>query len=147
MTTDKQGSPIGDFLAACRTMPERDRRNARIANWWLFAWCVTFLPALYFFRRDQMPPGIVSWVAVVVPIVLAVCGVLAFIRFLRQADELQRQIQMEALALGFGAGFVASFGLELLEEVGIGSFGAPDTFSAMALFYLIGMLIGTRRYL
>ncbi len=147
MTNTKGDGRFRDFLAACRTMPERDRRNARIANWWLFAWCVTFLPALYLFKSDRMPPGVVSWLAAIVPIVLAVCGVLAFIRFLRHADELQRQIQMEALALGFGAGFVAGFGLQLLEEVGVGSFGAPDTFSVMAVFYLLGMLIGSRRYL
>ena len=146
MTSDKSRNAISDFVASCHSMPERDRRNARRANWLLFFWAVTFLPALYLFRRGLMPSGPISWVAVVVPIVLAIAGVVAYIKFLREADELQRQIQLEALSVGFGAGFVASFGLQLLEELGLGDYGAPDTFSVMVFFYLAGMLIGSRRY-
>ncbi len=146
MTSDDPRPSFRDSLESCHSMPQRDRRNARRANWLLFFWAVTFLPALYLFRRGHMPPGAVSYVAVAVPIALAIAGVIAYIRFLREADELQRQIQLEALSLGFGAGFVASFGLQLLEELGLGEFGAPDTFSVMVFFYLAGMLLGTRRY-
>lgn len=146
METAQSKSSWREYLAACRSMPERDRRNARIANWWLFFWCITFLPALYMLKEGLIPSGALSYAAAIVPTALAAIGVAAYVRFLRDADELQRQIQLEALSLGFGAGFVAAFGLQLLEEAGLGTYGAPDTFSAMLIFYFIGLYLGTRRY-
>ena len=147
MNPKQSTGSLREFLASCRSLPERDRRNARIANWLLFLWAITFLPALYMFKRGAIPAGLPSYLAAIVPIVFAILGVLAYIRFLHHADEMQRKIQFEALSLGFGAGFVASFGLQLLEEAGLGTFGAPDTFSVMFVFYFVGMYTGTRRYL
>jgi len=133
-------------VAACRSMPERDRRNARIANGWLFLWSLSFLPILYLFKEGLIPSGLPSYAAAIVPTVLAAVGVVAYMRFLREADELQRKIQLEALSLGFGAGFVAGFGFQLLEYTGLGTFGPPDTFSVMLVFYFVGLYLGTRRY-
>lgn len=144
-TTETRGS-WRSYLASCRAMTERDRRNARTANWALALWCVTFLPALFLLRRGSVQGGLASYALAIVPSVLAIVAVLTYIRFLRQADELHRKIQFEALAFGFGAGFVASFGMVLLEEAGLGTFDAGDPFAVMLSCYVVGLFLGTRRY-
>ena len=44
--------------------------------------------------------------------------VLTYIRFVRDADELQKSIQLHALAFGFGATWLAMTGYGLFEELG-----------------------------
>ena len=145
-STRARGS-LREYLAACRTLPERDRRNVRTANWILFAWAVSLGVCLFSLSRGVVPEGALTVAAVVVPTLLSVLGVLAFARFLRHADELHRKIQYEALAVGFGAGFVTNFALELAEEAGWGTFDAGDPFFVMVLFYIAGVVAATRRYL
>ncbi len=145
-TTDTRGS-LRQYLATCRTLPERDRKNARTANWILAVWAVSLLGALMALDRGLIPEGPLTVAAVVVPTLLATLGALAFARFLRHADELHRKIQYEALAVGFGAGFVANFALELAEQAGWGTFDAGDPFFVMVLFYMVGVVAATRRYL
>jgi hypothetical protein len=135
------------YMSHCRSMPVRDLKNARRANLVMLLWALTLLPALYLLKEELVPAGPLVWVAIAVPTLLSVAAVVTYIRFLRHADELLRKIQYEALGLGFGAGFVAAFALELLEEGGIGTYDAGDPMFAMILFYCIGILVGTRRYL
>ncbi|MDX1645003.1 MAG: hypothetical protein R3244_11660 [Thermoanaerobaculia bacterium] len=134
------------YLNHCRSMTERDRRNARIANWVLAAWALAFLSATYALRRDLIDGGALAVTAVVVPTALGIFAALAFGRFLRQADELHRKIQLQALALGFGAGFVTTFTVSLLEAAGWVVIDTGDVFLVMAIFYLFGMWLGARRY-
>jgi hypothetical protein len=144
-TTQPRGS-WREYLAACRSMSERDRRNARSANWYLLFWAATMLAAMFGLDRRLIPAGPASVAAVVVPTFAAIAALIAYMRFLRQADELHRKVQLEALALGFGGGFVASFTLELIEQAGWASFDAGDPFLVMIFFFMVGMYLGTRRY-
>lgn len=70
----------------------------------------------------------------------------SFGRFLRQADELQRSIQLQALALGFGVGLFAGFGYRLLEGLGVPPATTSDISVFMAFFYFVGLWLGRRRY-
>ncbi len=134
------------YLTHCRSMTGRDRRNARIANIYLAAWMLAFVGSLLGLKRGAIEGELLTVAAVVVPIALAVAATFAFGRFLRHADELHRKIQLHALALGFGAGFVATFAVTLLEAAGWTEIDSGDTFLVMVVFYLIGMYLGTRRY-
>lgn len=130
----------------CRAMPARDRRNARLATWLLALWAVVFLGTLFALDRGLIPAGPLSVGAALVPCGLAIVAVLAYMRFLRQADELHRKIQFEAMSLGFAAGFVASFASRLFAEVGWTGLEPGDVFSVMMVFYLLGIFLGTKRY-
>ena len=67
---------------------------------------------------------------------------LAYRRFLQNADELQRRIQLEALALGFGAALVGAAAYRLLERAGaIGGTGASNLIMIMAVAYSVGVPI------
>ena len=75
---------------------------------------------------------------------------LAFRRFLREADELQRRIQLEALALGFGAAVVGAAAYRLLERAGATDVSdvsdVSDVIMILAVGYSVGVIAGQRRY-
>jgi hypothetical protein len=70
----------------------------------------------------------------------------AYVAFLRDADELQRKIQVEALALGFGAGLVAMHGYRLLERAGMARLDVNDLGIVMVVAFVTGIVFGRRRY-
>lgn len=70
----------------------------------------------------------------------------AVIGWLRDADELQRRIALEALAIGFAGGSVLTFGYGFMQLV-----GAPDiswfaVWPVYAACWLIGGVVANRRY-
>lgn len=149
MTRDIPASPLGplgSFLATCRHMTQRDRRNSRRATWWLFGWMISFLGTALAIRFAMLPEGLATYLAIAASGGLGLVAMLAYVRFLREADELQRKIQLEALALGFAGGFLATFTLTLLERSGVQGIDLADPFLVMVLLYMVGLMLGARRY-
>lgn len=144
--TKPRRSAFGRYLAACQGMTERDHRNARVTNTWLFVWMATFLGLSLALRLEYLEPGPLAWAAVGVCAAVGLVVVRYYLRFLHDADELLRKIQLEALGVGFGAAFVGNFVLSLVERLGAWTFGADDLFLMMVVFYMIGIVVGTRRY-
>ena len=74
--------------------------------------------------------------------------ILANKRYLNAVDELMRKIQLEAMALTLGVGLVVGMSYELLEDIKLISF-EPDIshlIMLMACTYIIGIILGNRRY-
>jgi hypothetical protein len=63
-----------------------------------------------------------------------------------ELNELQRRIQVEALALGFGAGAVFAMLYPLFEGLGAPAVGGRATALVMMLSWAVGSWLGTRRY-
>ena len=75
--------------------------------------------------------------------------IVAEIRMLRQLDEMHRRIQLEALAIALPTAILLVFTLGVLERAGIVVWGFQrlrDVWPLVALPYLIGLAIATRRY-
>src|ERR1700738_1150051 len=53
------------------------------------------------------------------PVIPAIFAMVAYIRALGRMDELQRRIQLEALAIGFGGAGILTFSYGFLENVGL----------------------------
>jgi len=70
----------------------------------------------------------------------------SYLVFLRQADELLRRIQTEALAMGFAAGAVFSLLYPLFAGLGAPRLGENVTAAVMMLSWGAASWIGTRRY-
>ncbi len=62
------------------------------------------------------------------------------------ADELLRKIQLEGLALGFGAGVIFAMSYQLLERAGAPQLQVSDTVVVMMVGWAVGQLLGLRRY-
>jgi hypothetical protein len=90
--------------------------------------------------------GSFSWAIAAVPIILGVLVLFTYRRFLRESDELQRQIQLEALALGLGVGWVAISSYPLFERLGAPPLDTADYVLVMAVSYSLGSILGWRKY-
>jgi hypothetical protein len=125
----------------------RDRRNIRRNTWLLVAWVVSMEATLQVSRRDLLPEGAASWLAATLPALLGGLVIWSYMRFVREADELQRTIQLNALAVSFGATIVvAILAYPALQIVGAPDM-APKWFAALGIFlYLGGVSHGTWRY-
>lgn len=143
--TGKPGA-FARFCSACTQLTARDRRNQWRTLGWLFVWMVSFLSVAFAIRTEALPAGLWTYLAIAGSTALGLVTVLAYMRFIRQADELQRKIQLEALALGFAGGFVAQFAFSLIERVGIMEVDIGDPFLVMCICFAVGLFVGARRY-
>lgn len=133
------------FWSSCRQMTARDRRNSWRFTGWLFAWMVGFVSVAYALRAGVLPVGLWTYLAIAGSTALGVVAVLAYVRFVREADELQRKIQLEALGLGVAGAFVAEFAFSLIERAGIMDVDS-ESFLVMCVCYAVGLFLGARRY-
>lgn len=80
------------------------------------------------------------------PVIPAIFGMIAYIRFVSRIDELQRRIQFEGLAFGFGAAGILTFSYGFLENVGFPHISLLWVFPFMIALWGIGAAIAARRY-
>lgn len=81
--------------------------------------------------------------APVIPIIFAM---IAYMRFMGRIDEMQRRIQFEALAFGFGSAGLLTFSYGFLEIVGFPHISWLYVFPLMIVLWGIGGAIAARRY-
>jgi hypothetical protein len=123
-----------------------DRRNQYYFIAWSLLWAVGFVAAAWAQRPDVGFDGGAAWAVAFAPLVLSVPPLLAYLRFLRMTDELLRKIQVEGLALGFGAGLIMALGYPFLERVGAPELGSSGIVIVMTAGWAVGQLVGLYRY-
>lgn len=128
-------------------LSERDRRNLRRYNAWVLTFGFLFVASVALLARSGVVEGtVMRWIVALVPDVVGVMAVRAYVRFLRDADELVRKIHLEATALGFGAGVVFILGYALAELAGAPRMDTPIPAAVMLLLAGLGQWLGMRRY-
>jgi hypothetical protein len=145
MKAEKQTSWWNTELRECDRTPQ-DRRNQQRVVVLLFFWMVSFVALSILIREGNLQSGPLAWGAVGVSTVLGVAMLLAYRRFLSETDELQRRIQLESLAWGFGGGFVAVYSAHLLDRLGAIEGELAVLGGVMAFFYFLGLVVSHRRY-
>ncbi|CAN5916209.1 hypothetical protein BH23ACT10_BH23ACT10_08300 [soil metagenome] len=131
-----------------RTAGERDKVNQRRVLVWSLVWVASFLAVDYAIAEDMIGGGAVIVGATAAISVLGIGVLASFHRFLRGTDELMRKIQLDALALTVGIGFVSAFGYSLLQDTAIVASSDATTILvvAMATTCVVGVVLGRRRY-
>ncbi len=103
---NRKANPTGWFSALKWVgMRATDRANEKRVNSFAFAWIGLLTGANVLRHTTQLPEPVILAVA----LASAIPGALfvkAYLKMLREADEMLRQMQYEALAVGFGAGVV-----------------------------------------
>ena len=123
-------------------------RNTAILGYWTGAWVLTQALAvfgpLFIWQSNKMLTG----AALLINLAMGVGMILANRRFLNGLDELQRKIQMNAMALCLGVGLVAGLGYSSMDVTDLIPFDAEISHLVilMGLTYLAGVLIGNRKY-
>ena len=124
---------------------ERNWRQVRAFNWWAVSTALLFVGTTLLLDGGIIA-GPVAWALAAVTVIAALFAVRAYRAFLHGADELLRKIQLEGLALGFGAGVVFMLGYRLLERLGAPKLDVNDHLLVLVVFWALGLWIGVRRY-
>lgn len=82
----------------------------------------------------------------VAPVVPAFFALLAFVRALGRMDELQRRIQLDAIALAFGATAILTFTYGFLQNVGFPAISWIWIVPGMMVLYGLGSAFSAWRY-
>jgi hypothetical protein len=137
--SDGDRSTIWCMLGLSSSGTAVDRRNNRLFTIWCIAWALGIIAAAWIVRGNDALPGKVAWLIAASPNVLALGALVSYMRFLRMTDELQRRIQIEGLAVGFGVGWIFAIGYLVLQAA-----GAPELpVTAMILVMTGGWILGT----
>lgn len=129
------------------TATKRDQKNQRFIVIWSIAWILPFLGVNFAIESDRIGTEGLALAAIIGATVLGLGVLFAYRRFLSNADELMRKIQLDALALTVGVGVVAGFSYTLLESAGIVAHAEAMTLiTVMVVTYITGVVVGLRRF-
>jgi hypothetical protein len=128
-----------------------ERTDSRRFGWLTLASGILALLAYYASRllleRPDLPARILVALA---PLPLFVLFLLAFIRLVSRMDELERRIQLEALAFAYPAVLVLLMTLGLLQLAGVAispaDWGFRHVWQIGVVFYVCGIAVASRRY-
>lgn len=131
----------------CKNLPTRDIKNANRVNLWAIAWAASLAIASYVSKYDWYSAALPISIAFVLHSGIGVGMILAFKRFLKELDEMERKIQLDSMALSIGVTLVVFGSYSVLEKAG----RAPELEASylivlMALTYMVGIIAGRIRY-
>ncbi len=125
----------------------RDRQNQRRIQLWSFLWMLTWLGVNAAIRFDYLAPGALALSLTMATSILGLVVLMAYVRFLRDTDELRRKIEVEALALAYGVGLVGLMTLFLIQRSGYLSEMDLLAVALLMMFtYTIGQWRGRKYY-
>lgn len=126
---------------------DRDKRNNTWVSIWALVWMASWVGIQFGIGWDWLTtkPQIVA--AAMASLIPAAAMVAAYRRFLREADELRRKIELDALAVSFGVGVIGGMTYFMLAQGGL--LEKADflwVVVAMLMTHPLGVWIGHRRY-
>lgn len=133
------------LLNSCAGMTPTDQNNHRRFRYWNLLWAVSILASAWILKNIEQPT-VGSIAAALVPALIGVFTLLSYWRFLRLADELTRNIQLQGIAIGFAAGIVALSSIILLERAGVASINPGIPIVVMLFAFGFGQLLASTRY-
>lgn len=121
----------------------------RRMEWWVAAasllWALCFVGARQALG-DAPEPGAATWLIAALPTMAGIGLLAVYVRYLRRIDELQRAIHLEAMAIGFGGGFLAICAYITFEPLGAPATNPLDLLAVMPMIYALALLVGSGRY-
>jgi hypothetical protein len=115
---------------------------------WVAAWFVTWIGARFVLEGQEVP----TWLriaAALAPMPVAGMALLTIIRGARELDELEKRIQLEALAFAFVLAvlFIMTLGLmELAVTLNRDDWSYRHVWAMLPTLYLLGLILARRRY-
>lgn len=126
---------------------KRNNKNNISYIFWTLAWVGTMIVADKAVLYGWYSSDWVSILAIAFNALLGLGVILAFMRMLRGMDDLQRNIQLNALAFAVGAGFVGGFTLLLLATTRlISEAEISDILVLMSVAYMGMVVYGQVKY-
>lgn len=119
--------------------------SKRAFHWAVIIYALLFLVCVFLIKHN---PSQTWWhiVLALIPMIPLAFAVRAFLRFFQRLDELQKRIQLEALALSFGITWLVTMSYGLLEYAGFPALGWMWVPPIMMVLWDISVHIASRRY-
>lgn len=115
---------------------------------WTSLWLITLALVTFGhqFMWDENP--LFTWIGFLVNLFFAGGLLLANIRFLKSLDEMEKQIQLEAMGIALGVGVFGGISFSLMDNTNLIPVDAEISFLVMAisLTYMAAIAIGKKRY-
>lgn len=126
---------------------ESNRKTAGLAIWTL-AWVASVALAMFGPQLLWGDLPAVSWAAIALNLAVGAGWIVAFARYLRAVDEVQRKIMVDALGITLGFGWVIGFGYIIADSAGLITGEIPlGLFPAsLGIVFMLATLIGWVRY-
>ncbi|MBY5990869.1 hypothetical protein [Ferrimonas balearica] len=123
------------------------RHNVKRLALWTGLWLLTMALANFGPQLWWAPHSLWTWAAIALNLLVGVGMILANKRHLMGLDEMQRLVQLEAMALTLGVGLVVGLAYSNLEVSGLitGPAQISHLVVIMALTYLVATLWGQRK--
>ncbi|HEX6315018.1 MAG TPA: hypothetical protein VFZ73_09170 [Gemmatimonadaceae bacterium] len=115
---------------------------------WGAAWFVAWIGARIALESTAMPPWL-RIVAALAPAPLAAAALFTLVRAARELDELERRIQLEALAFAFVLSMLLLMTLGLMELAIVlnrDDWSYRHVWAMLPTLYLVGLILARRRY-
>lgn len=130
--------------ASCGTREDRHNQYRFLA--WCITWALSLTGVTAYLNYNTDVQGTGAWLLAMFPFALSIGALLSYLKFLREADEFMRKIQVEGLAVGFGAGVLFTLGYRVFELAGAPPMSANDAVMFMCAGWMAGNLFATWRY-
>ena len=122
-----------------------DLKNNKQLSLWSIAWALTVVAASALLTELDLALPL-QGLLVLSPSVVAVFVLRAYLKFLRMTDEMQRRIQIEGLAVGFGVGYAFAMAYLVAEAAGAPPLNLAVLIAVMTLGWLGGNFFAVKRY-
>lgn len=133
---------------ACDNWSTGNARNTRRLKYWTAAWVATTALAIFGPKFIWSFATLPTVAGVVLNLAVGFGMILANKRYLHGLDEMQQKIFLHAGALSLGVGLVCAISYEMLEDIKLISFEPEISHIVilMCLTFMVGMIIGNRKY-
>ncbi|MDE2705173.1 MAG: hypothetical protein OXI35_08895 [Gemmatimonadota bacterium] len=114
---------------------------------WSFAWSMTMVLADKAILYEWHSSALISAIAIVLNAGIGIGMILSYLRHLKSMDELQRKIQLDALAIAMGVALVGSFSYSLMVTAKfITDVEVSDIILLMTFTFVVSVTVGHVRY-
>ena len=127
--------------------PAASKKYHALIMLWLLAWVGSMVAVSKAEARGVFDSDALSMLAIALHTLIGVGVIVVYMKFLQELDELQRRIQLNALALAMGVGLVGSFTYSLLVQAAFVQDPEMEVLiMLMSGAYTVGLLLGRRQY-
>ncbi|GIU53904.1 MULTISPECIES: hypothetical protein [Shewanella] len=125
-----------------------NHRQTKSLAKWTTAWVVTMAIANFGSKLIWQENDLLTLLAIGLNLAVGVGMILANKRHLANLDEMQQRIQLNAMAGSLGVGLIVGLSYSNLDVTGLIGFNAEISHLViiMALTYMVGILLGNRKY-
>lgn len=130
-------------------MPQQQSAWRSKSVLWGIVWFFTYFGVRAVAESPERYSSAMLVTIVLIPVIPAALFLYFFITETRQADELQRRIQLEALGFAYPLALLLLMTLGLLQlviDLNPADWSYRHVWQFIVVFYLVGMALATRRY-